>query len=89
MNSEKQQDTRLIDMLHFFTVIMKYKKEKAIKKIHLKSYQKGIPLVIQWLGLCALTAKGLGSISAWGTKIPHAAGCGQNKQSISLIIREM
>ena len=30
-------------------------------------------LVFQWLGLCILTAKGLGSIPGQGTKIPQAA----------------
>ena len=29
-------------------------------------------LVVQWLGLCALTAKGLGSIPGQGTKNPQA-----------------
>ena len=34
----------------------------------------GIPiLVVQWLGLGACTAKGLGSIPGQGTKIPQAA----------------
>ena len=28
-------------------------------------------LAVQWLGLRALTAKGTGSISGWGTKIPQ------------------
>ena len=29
-------------------------------------------LVVQWLGLCALTAKGAGSVSSWGTNILQA-----------------
>ena len=29
-------------------------------------------LVVQWLGLCAFTAEGLGSIPGQGTKIPQA-----------------
>ena len=39
----------------------------------------GNSLVAQWLGLCAFTAKGSGSIPDWGTKIPQAMGWGQNK----------
>ena len=27
--------------------------------------------VVQWLGLCVLTAEGLSSIPSWQTKIPH------------------
>ena len=32
----------------------------------------GNSLVVHWLGLCALTAEGLGSIPDQGAKIPHA-----------------
>ena len=39
----------------------------------------GNSLVVQWLGLRALTAKGLGSIPGRGTKIPKAEWCGQKK----------
>ena len=28
--------------------------------------------MVQWLGFCAFTAEGLGSIPSWGTKIPQA-----------------
>ena len=31
--------------------------------------------MVQWLGLCALTAKGPGSVFGQGTKIPQAAQC--------------
>ena len=37
-------------------------------------------LVVQWLGLRAFTAKGLGSIPRWGTKIPQAARHSQKKK---------
>ena len=37
-------------------------------------------LVVQWLGLCASTAGGTGSLPGWGTKILHAAQCGENKK---------
>ena len=32
----------------------------------------GNSLVVQWLGLCAFTAEGVGSAPGWGTKIPQA-----------------
>ena len=42
-------------------------------------------LAIQWLGLCASTARGPDLILGWGTKIPQTAHCGQknpkNKQT--------
>ena len=40
----------------------------------------GSSLVVQWLGLCALTAEGPGSIPGQGTKIPQAAWHSQNKK---------
>ena len=36
--------------------------------------------MFQWLGLWALTAKGLGSIPDWGTKIPQATKYGKKKK---------
>ena len=38
---------------------------------------QGDSLEVQWLGLHALTDKGLGSIPDWGTKIPEASECGK------------
>ena len=39
--------------------------------------------MVQWLGLraftVAFTAKGTGSISGWGTKIPQATRCSQKR----------
>ena len=40
----------------------------------------GNSLVVQWLGLHAFTAEGLGSIPGQRTKIPQAASRGQKKQ---------
>ena len=40
----------------------------------------GSSLVVQWLGLCALTAEGPGSIPGQGTKIPQAAWHSQKKK---------
>jgi len=34
-------------------------------------------LAVQWLGLCAFTAEGLGSIPGWGSEIPQAARHGK------------
>ena len=41
---------------------------------------KGKSLVVQWLGLCALSAKGAGSISSWRTNILQAMWDGRNKK---------
>ena len=47
---------------------------KQINKINSKKFLKnftiGNSLAVQWLGLGAFTAEGLGSIPVWGTKIP-------------------
>ena len=40
----------------------------------------GIPWGIQWLGLCAFMAEGLGSISGWGTKTLKAKRHSQTKK---------
>ena len=37
-------------------------------------------LAVRWLGLRASTAGGMGSITGRGTKIPHAAWCGQKEK---------
>ena len=39
----------------------------------------GNSLAVQWLGLWASTAGGVGSIPGQGTKIPHVERCGQKK----------
>ena len=36
--------------------------------------------MVQWLGLLILTAKGLGSVLAWGTKIPQTMQHGWKKK---------
>ena len=48
----------------------------------------GISLAVQWFRLCASTAGGAGSISGWGTQIPHAAGHGhkQKKRGMDCLI---
>ena len=45
----------------------------------LKGVGPGNSLEVQWLGLCAFTANGPGSMPGWGTKIPQAAWRGQRK----------
>ena len=47
-----------------------------------KIKDQGNSLVVQWLGLCALTAKGPGSIPGWGTEIQKPHGTTKAKQSI-------
>ena len=49
----------------------------------------GSSLVVQWLGLCASTTGGMGSIPGGGTKIPHAAWCGQKKKIGWLLIKQI
>ena len=39
--------------------------------------------MVQWLGFCAFTAEGAGSIPGRGTKIPQAVGCSQNNNNSS------
>ena len=40
----------------------------------------GNSLEVQWLGLCTLSAEGLGSFPGRGTKIPQATRRGQKQQ---------
>ena len=44
----------------------------------LNNWQKNKPartsLVVQWLGLSSSTARGVGSVPGWGTKIPLPSG---------------
>ena len=46
---------------------------------------RGIPLTVQWLGLCASTAGGRGLIPGQGTKILHATWLTQNKQNETVV----
>ena len=43
-------------------------------------YGDGTSLAVQWLGLCAFTAGGMGSIPGRGTKFLQAARRGQKKK---------
>ena len=53
------------------------------------SYQEHLVnyLVVQWLGPCAFTAEGPGSIHAQGTKIPQATQSGQKKKRKEHLLR--
>ena len=64
--------------------IMSQHNESTLISINLKknSFKKSRirnSLALQWLGLCAFTAEGPGSIPGWGTKIPLARQLGQKK----------
>ena len=55
-----------------------FKEEK--KKSHSswkKKKKRGVSLVVQWFRLRASTAGDMGSIPAWGSKVPHAVCHGQ------------
>ena len=54
--------------------------DKGGKSIQCRKDSLGNSLVIQWLGLCTLTAEGPGSIPARGTKITQALWHGQKKE---------
>ena len=45
-----------------------------------KGKGRGTSLAVQWLRLCISTAGDTGSISGWGTKIPHAGWCFKKKK---------
>ena len=49
----------------------------------------GTSLAVQWLGPCAFTADGRGSIPGWGTEIPQAAAQpekGKNKHFFKTMV---
>ena len=52
-----------------------------LRKVAFPSNQVGTSLVVQWLRTHTPTAGGMGSISGQGTKVPHAAGFGQNNNN--------
>ena len=54
------------------------------KSTDLNIHLIGNSLVVQWLGLCASTAGGMGLIPGLGTKILQAARCSQKKKSSHL-----
>ena len=54
--------------------------------LHYKIFEKdGTSLAGQCLGLLAFTAKDLGSVPGWGTKILHAVQCSKKKKIFFLI----
>ena len=60
------------------------KKSKLLVTMGLGSYIRVMVFgnfpAVQWLGLCASTEGGTGSIPGQGTMIPQAAQCGQEKK---------
>ena len=46
----------------------------------------GNSLMVQWIGLHAVTAKGTDLIPGWGTKILQAKGCSQKKKKKSVVL---
>ena len=43
-------------------------------------FKKTTSLVVEWLRLCTPTARGTGSISGWGTKVPQVMRCSQKRE---------
>ena len=60
----------LSNLMHKNPVL--YVEQEQINFITDKSQVRGIPGSVQWLGLCALTAEGPGSMPGQGTNIPQA-----------------
>ena len=56
------------------------KRNERMKGSWSRRYQIGTLLAVQWLRLHASTARGMGSITGWGTMIPHAAQCSQKRR---------
>ena len=52
----------------------------STQDFYLNCSGSGNSLAIQWLALRAFTARGPGSVSGWGTKIPQAIWCGQKEK---------
>ena len=44
----------------------------------------GTSLAVQWLRLYTPNAQGMGSIPGWGTRVSHAAWCGQKREGWQL-----
>ena len=64
----------------FLMLIVKYKKGEELKRNCEEKKESRNPLEVQWLGLHTFTAKGLGSIPGWGTKILCAAVWSKNEK---------
>ena len=59
--------------------------ENKTQKIRHREAVLDNSLVVQWLGFCAFTTEGLGSIPGWGTKIPQTAWCGQERKKVDCV----
>ena len=71
----------LLELLdqEFKTAMINMLKSLMDKVEHIQEWMGGNSLAVQWLRLCASTAGGMGLISGWGTKVPHAVQPKQNK----------
>ena len=73
-----------IKYLHYFEV-KRLMSERFLSNIYkfikfkykLKNEERGTSLPVQWLKLCASTARGMGLLPGGGTKIPYATWHGQ------------
>lgn len=52
---------------------------RATAKTELRRGGRGNFLVVQWVGIRAVTAKGLGSITGWRNNLSQALWHGKNK----------
>ena len=77
IENPKDPTRKLLELINKFSKVTGYKIniQKSVAFLYLnnellKREIKGNSLVVQWLGLHAFTAEGLGSIPGQGTKIP-------------------
>ena len=66
--------------LQFVKNVLSVKQNKTSYTFIFKKWGAGNSLAVQWLGLSAFTAMGLGSISGRGTKIPQATRHDQKRK---------
>ena len=61
-------------------IIINRRDQNAVLGCNLKNDRIGTSLIVQWLGLCAPSTGGLGSIPGQGINIPHASTEAQHSQ---------
>ena len=54
---------------------------ETMEDFDFKKKDLGNSLAVEWLGLHAFTAEGVGSIPGWGIRIPQATQRGQKEKS--------
>ena len=65
-----------------FTFWATWKSHDVICQVYFNKAGEGTLLVIWWLRICTSNARGTGSISGLGTKIPHTVLWGQKQQKL-------